>query len=383
MNIDQHLAEILELRHHLHSIAEVSGEEYQTADCIEQYLKKTAADEITAGIGGNGILARFDGAKDRPQTLLRCELDALPIKDKTEGIAYKSRTEGVGHKCGHDGHMAIMCGVAKALSENTLGAGTIFLLFQPDEETGNGAEKILQDPKFTDINPDFCFALHNLPGFPKHEIVVREGVFASASVGLTAELNGSTTHAASPEQGNSPALAVSQLINALSAAPQFRIPIEEAAKVTVVHSSLGERAFGTSPGEAIIMATLRTHKEEQLEKLKEHCQKLVKNIANTYNLNYKCKFAERFSPTVNDPEATKMVRTAAGVAGLDLNEKEVPFGWSEDFGHFTKKYKGSLFGLGAGVDHPSLHAESYDFPDDIISTGVKMFLNIIKSVNDN
>lgn len=382
MNIDRHLSELTELRHHLHSIAEVSGREQETAARIKEYLESTSVDEIVTGVGGNGLLAIFEGRRDQPRILLRCELDALPIKDKIDGTDYRSRTEGVGHKCGHDGHMAILCGVAKVLSEVKRSRGTVCLLFQPSEENGKGAEEVLNDPKFERFRPDFCFALHNLPGFTKHEIVVRDEVFASASVGLTVKLQGATSHAASPEKGNSPALAMAHLISTLSAAPQFQVPMNEAAKLTVVHSTLGERAFGTSPGEAAVMATLRTYNDKHLEKLKKHCSRIAKGIAGAYKLEYKCEFTEYFRATVNNPEAVKVIRNAADRAGLPLKEKGEPFGWSEDFGHFTKAYKGALFGLGAGAHHPSLHAESYDFPDDIIPTGVQIFVDIIQCLNE-
>ncbi len=382
MDIDQHLTELTELRHHLHSIAEVSGREQKTAARVKQFLDSTDVDEIITGIGGNGILARFDGRVDKPRILLRCELDALPVKDKLDGADYTSQKEGVGHKCGHDGHMAILCGVAKALSDVKRPGGTVYLLFQPSEENGEGAGKVLNDSKFKDIAPDFCFALHNLPGFPRHEIVVRDDLFASASVGLTVKLKGATSHAASPEQGNSPALAMTHLINTFSATPEFQVPVGKTAKITVVHSILGKPAFGTSPGEATVLATLRTYNDELLEKLKEYCLQIVKGIASAYKLDYNYEFSEYFRATINHTEAVKAVVDAAGRVGYPLNEKKEPFAWSEDFGHFTKKYKGALFGLGAGVGHPSLHAESYDFPDEIIPTGVRMFLNIIQSLDE-
>src|SRR5699024_3993980 len=129
-------------------------------------------------------------------------------------------------------------------------------------ETGQGAQQVLNDEKFKDINPDYAIALHNGPGFKEHSIVIRPGAFAAASVGFIARLKGETAHAAHPEQGRSPAAAVAQLIQGLSSLSQFNVAIEEPAKATVVEAHIGEKAFGTSPGYGEVMATLRTYNDK-------------------------------------------------------------------------------------------------------------------------
>ncbi len=135
---------LVHLRRHLHSIAEVSGQENNTAKYITDFLQSCSPDEIITGIGGNGILARFGEQNAAPSILIRCELDALPIPDKNT-VEYKSQNNGVGHKCGHDGHMAIVCGVAQKLAEQQIKKGNVLLLFQPAEETGEGARRVLED----------------------------------------------------------------------------------------------------------------------------------------------------------------------------------------------------------------------------------------------
>lgn len=380
-DIDQHLQELITLRHDLHAMAEVSGSEKETSSHIENFLKSTSPDTFQTQIGGHGILATYEGKNDGPHLLIRCELDALPIPDENE-VEYQSKTEGVGHKCGHDGHMAIVCGVARILEESRPKAGKVTLLFQPSEETGEGARRVIEDPKFQDLSPDYCFALHNLPGFKKHQIIVRHDVFAAASVGLIVNFKGSTAHAAHPEQGKSPALAMAQTVQAFSSAPQFYSPLEKAAKVTVINAALGERAFGTSPGEATVMATLRTYDEELLDNLKEKCVQIANRMAETYDLSVDHEWVEPFPSTVNNSKAVDVVTSAAQKLGHGINQKEHPFSWSEDFGHFTKEITGAMFGLGVGESHPALHAEDYDFPDDMIATGVAMFTEIINEVID-
>lgn len=371
--------DLIELRHQLHSMAEVSGEEDKTARHIEQFLDSCQPDELLTGVGGNGIIARFGDKDTTPSILIRCELDALPIAEEND-LDYISENDETGHKCGHDGHMAIVCGVAQQLAERESLNGQVLLLFQPAEETGKGARRVLEDDQFSDIKPDHVFALHNIPGFDKHAIAIRSGPFAAASVGFIARLKGETAHSAHPEQGKSPALAVAQLIQSLSSLTQFYAPIEKAAKATIIQSHIGEKAFGISPGNGEVMATIRTYDDDLLDELKDKALQLASKIAETFDLELETEWVEPFPPTINEEKAVEIVRTVAQSRSLEVIEKETPFGWSEDFGHFTDAFPGALFGLGSGTDQPALHAADYDFPDEIIETGIKMFTGIIDEI---
>ncbi|MDZ7715744.1 MAG: amidohydrolase [Balneolaceae bacterium] len=376
------MEELTKVRRELHQLAEVSGKEKKTAKKIKEFLATTNPDELITGVGGHGIAACYKGSKDGPSVMLRCELDALPIPEEND-FKYKSSDKDTGHKCGHDGHMAIICGVAKHLKEQSALAGNVYLLFQPAEETGEGAQQVLEDEKFKELQPDYIFALHNLPGYEKNTVVVKEDVFAAASVGFIARFKGATSHAAHPEQGKSPALAMAQLVQSLSAIPQFDASLDDAAKVTVIHARLGERAFGTSPGYAEVMATLRTYDDELLEKMKEKASKISKGLAATYNLAIDTEWVEAFAATKNDVEMTSIIRQVAEDKGMSIKRKQTPFSWSEDFGHFTKQIPGAMFGLGSGVNQSSLHASDYDFPDEIIPAGVEMFVGIINKIQKN
>src|SRR5699024_6150453 len=134
-------------------------------------------------------------------------------------------------------------------------------------------------------------------------IIVREGTFAAASVGLEVELTGATSHAAHPEEGRSPAMAMAQMLQSLSAVPQFYSPINQAAKVTVISAELGEKAFGTSPGKALVRATLRTFSNEHLDVLKKRCLSLAKNLSATYDLDIAHRWLEEFATTKNGRQA--------------------------------------------------------------------------------
>lgn len=367
---------LIELRHLLHTTAEPSGAEERTAAIVRERLEAAGADRIVGGIGGHGLAAVFEGRKPGPRLLLRCELDALPIPE-TIDLPYASGTPGVSHKCGHDGHMAILCGVASLLGESRPAAGAVILLFQPGEEVGKGAGWVLGDGKYAELAPDRVFALHNLPGFERGALVWREGVFSAASSGLIVELHGRTAHAAEPQKGRSPALAVAELINAFSAMPQFGTALDAAAKVTVIHARVGEIAFGTSPGEGAVMATLRAHEQQVMDEISKRCEELALGIARSHGLEVEVRWDEVFPSTVNDDDAVAIVRRAAEQLGIEAVEAPGPFPWSEDFGNFTARTPGALFGLGAGRDHPALHHPTYDFPDELLPAGVAVFSELI------
>ena len=373
---------LVELRHLLHRHPELAGHEQRTSETITRSLRSYGPDKLVTGLGGCGLAATLEGHREGPRVLVRCELDALPIPESMD-ISHRSEVNGASHKCGHDGHMAMLVGLAKHIHNHPLRRGSVTLLFQPAEETGEGAARVIGDPSFGELRPDFVLAIHNLPGFDLGTVVVRSGVFASASVGLRIVLQGKTSHAAEPELGNSPALAVAQLIQSLSSAPQFTSALHETGQVTVIHARVGEVAFGTSPGFGTVMATIRSHSRDVLERLREKCTALARGTAATFGLDVTVDALEPFPVTENDPEVVKIITMAAGAIGADVHQKEFPFAWSEDFGHFTAAYPGALIGLGAGKDQPPLHHPDYDFPDDLLEPGVELLGEIVHRLTES
>ena len=370
--------ELIKLRRELHRIPELAFNEANTSTRIIEFAKEYNPSQIITNIGGNGLAIIFSGEEDGKTVLIRCELDALPIAEENT-FAHQSKNKNVAHKCGHDGHMAIVSGLIPKLSKNKLSKGKVVLLFQPAEETGEGASKVLSDRKFVEIKPDYVFALHNLPGFNANEIVIKENEFAAASCGLIIKLKGKTSHAAEPENGITPSLAIAELIQSLTGLPNNE-NLSDFSLVTIIHSVIGERAFGTTPGYAELMATLRAYKNDNIKILKELTKKLVETAAKNHKLNFELEWVEEFPSTVNDETCIRIIEKCADENNFPIIKIDNPFRWSEDFGHFTNSYNGAMFGLGAGKDHPQLHNPDYDFPDEIIITGIKMFYSIIKKI---
>jgi amidohydrolase len=306
-------------------------------------------------------------------------MDALPIAEGHE-LQHASTTDGVAHKCGHDGHMTMAIGAAGRLVRRRPARGRVVVLFQPAEETGEGAAAVLADPNFAPLQPNVALAIHNLPGFELGAVVVRSGPFAYASRGLVAEFTGATSHAAEPERGRSPALAVAQLIEAWSAARQLYTGLGESVHATVIHAAVGRPAFGTSPGDGRVMATLRAATDAGIDDLEKHLRRLATAAANAWNLEIELGQVEPFPATHNDEAVVGLVLENARNLGLEVVTPERPLSWSEDFGHFSGLCPSALVGLGAGVETPDLHHPQYDFPDGLLPFGIDLIETAIRGL---
>ncbi len=369
---------IIEIRHYLHHYPELSGQEYQTAGYIVEQLQKLSPTAIYQGIAGTGVAAIFDSGNAGKSLLFRCELDALPIQEMNAD-GYRSCYDGISHQCGHDGHMAIILDLAKRIAENPPKRGRVVLLFQPAEETGEGARAVVADPQFSSIRCDECFALHNLPDYPLGKVIVRSGTFNCASRGMAIYLSGRTAHAAHPETGISPRLALATLLQSFNDIPQ-QIHTDDLKMITVVHCDMGEKTFGTSPADACIMATLRSETDSTMQQLVNRCIELVEQLAKQYRLSYRVEWADIFDASVNDESCVEQIIQASKITGNKVALREEPFRWSEDFGALSGAMRGAMFAFGAGENQPQIHNPDYCFPDELISQGSAIFFEVYRQL---
>lgn len=363
------------LRRELHRHPDLSGHEQSTAERISQYIVALQPDTIVSGLGGAGVAFGFGGMLPGPTILLRCELDALPIQESND-FSWRSRTEGVSHKCGHDGHMAILATVAESLARERPQRGRVVLLFQPAEETGDGAKNVVADPGFADIQHDVIFGLHNIPGVPLGDVVVRDGTFSCASRGMSVRLLGKPAHAAQPETGRSPAAALARILDSYTGVGAALATNGELLFATVVGARMGGANFGIAPANAEVFVTLRAETDTSMQRLVSYCETQVRAEAERAGLQLAIEYQDIFDATVNSAIAVDIIRRAC--SDMSVTEADAPFRWSEDFGRFTQLGDGAFFGLGAGVNTPDLHNEDYDFPDALIEKGAAVFLRIIE-----
>ncbi len=371
--------QLISLRHWLHAHPEISRHEVETARYMRNFLEEHAKPDDVISLDGAGFAAVYDGKVSGKTVLIRCELDALPIHEVNDDLAYRSLNDGVGHKCGHDGHMTILAGVAQTLVERPA-KGRVVLLFQPDEETGTGARLCCLHKSFAQIQPDYAFALHNLPGFPAGEVICRAGTFASEVKYAAIKMIGKEAHSAQPETGVSPSFALAELtLKARDIQAKYDLP-EAYALVVPVYNQMGVQASGVCPARGEVHFTLRSALEATVDEMWQELSYAASTIADAYGLNVELETREEFTATTNHQSGFEMIRQAAKMTGQSFNDIDHPFRWGEDFGELTKRYEGAMFGLGAGVDKADLHNPDYDFPDNILSDGISMFAALIEIV---
>lgn len=372
------MEELIRLRHELHRNPELSGQERATAKRLRFFLSRYRPDELYSNIAGEGMVAVFNGKESGPTVLFRCDMDAIPVHE-TNNLKYKSNVPGVSHVCGHDGHMAIVSGLAIKFSEKPLARGRAILLYQPAEENGLGAKNSIERLRELDMLPNYAVALHNLPKHPKGQIILGKYTFSSASKGLIINLTGRNSHAAYPERGLNPSVAVAEIVQMLYGLTN-NLRFKDFVLVTIIHVNVGEVAFGTSPGSAVIMATLRAFDNDDMELVSGDAVALSTQIAQKYGLGISTSFTDEYPASVCSPELTSLVEDVCKERGRDVFYLNQPNRWSEDFAHFTNCCSSIIYGLGAGEDQPDIHSPDFDFPDDIIEDGVELMEAIAREL---
>jgi len=380
MRSDIHTA-LIQLRRDLHRYPELSGSEKETSGRLLAFLESCAPDEIVTGLGGHGLAVIFKGRDPGPDLLFRAETDAVAVHE-TALFQHVSLRPGVSHKCGHDGHMAILCGVAASLKGRTILKGRLILLFQPAEETGAGAAGVTADEKFAALVPDYSFAIHNWPGFPEGHIVVREGAMFAASTGMAVELTGKSSHAMAPEEGISPAEALKKIHTLLSTLHHSDRSSPTFTLITTVGIHLGGEDYGVSPGKGSLYLTIRAYEQKELDHLIRELMTRIKSIAEEESLSVVFRFMDTFPAVHNGSECTGIIRKAAETAGIPVISPDRGMGSSEDVGHIfnASRRGGAICLLGSGENSPPLHSGEYDFKETLIPAGTDLLLQIAEDL---
>ncbi|MBU3145078.1 amidohydrolase [Clostridium sp. CF012] len=362
----------IKLRHNLHENAEISGNENKTMRILIDFLRNNTSFNIVMKDGY--FVAEKIILKNAVNLAFRADMDAISMLETTD-IQYKSNNTTAAHKCGHDGHCAILAGLALEIEENPIAHKNIFLLFQPSEEVGLGARQIVQDGLLLENKIDEIYSLHNIPGYDVGSILYKRGVFACASKGVIINLKGKPSHAAYPEYGINPSYAAADIINFLNSSTKSSI-YSGMVLCTIVNINIGERSFGTAAASGEILLTLRGENEDDLMKLQNSILKFVQQCCTENKIDFSISFSDEFPETRNHDTCINNILEACVTNDFSYEELQYPFRWSEDFGYYLKNIKGAMFGLGDGKLQPQLHTADYDFPDSIIKTGVDIFYSI-------
>jgi len=285
--------------------------------------------------------------------------------------------KGFEHLCGHDGHMAIMLGLAKRLSAGRDFPGKVYLLFQPAEEIGEGAALMVKDIEKLGLVFDYSYALHNNPKYPLNSIIIHKGTYAAGSVGMELKFTGASSHAAFPEQAISPSDAIFSVMQEVKRINKEKNGFTDFVLATVVNVEIGEANYGVTPGDGAIRLTLRSFVDGDLGKLCSEIEKFAQKKAGENGLKLAISYHDRFPATVNSNLANTNVIEAAEKAGLKILYAKEPTRGSDDFSFFTIKSNGSFFDIGNGEGGADIHQPDYKFPDEILIPAVNLFSEII------
>jgi len=352
----------------LHQIPELGFEEYKT----QAYILNTVSDfNCTIQTVDTGIILYFDN-KAKQTIAFRADMDALPIQEKT-GLAFASTHEGKMHACGHDGHMAILLGLAQWLNDNYTSLNkNIVLIFQPSEEKEAGANLIINSGILQRYNIEGIFGLHLWPGKEKSSIWTRANEFMASANELDIEITGRSAHVADSELG----------VDALFVASKFLIDaysIESKLPKEVFRLlKFGEMQAGSVRNVIAGHATLRGSLRSYDATIHQYLQTELQKIADNYDAEYKTTtsiiYKDGYDAVINDANLVDRIKNFIPT----INDLEKPVLQAEDFGLYRKICPSLFFFLGVGDTAP-LHNEQFDFDMTVLEDGLNLFIEIVKN----
>jgi hippurate hydrolase len=364
------VGEFVALRRDLHRHPELAFEEHRTAALVADKLEGWGY-AVERGVGGTGVVGRLVRGRGERRLGLRADMDALPVTEST-GAEWASARPGLMHACGHDGHTAMLLAAARQLAEHGRFDGTLNLIFQPAEEGGGGALRMMADGLFDRYPCDAVFAMHNMPGIAQGRLVLRDGPAMASSDYATITLTGIGGHGALPQHTADPVVAAASLVMALQTVVSRNVDPLQAAVVTVGALHAG-RANNVIPATATLELSVRALDREVRALVERRIKALVASHAESFGVTAQLDWRPGYAVLVNTPEETAFAREVAlELLGADrVTLQGPPLTGSEDFAFMLERVPGSYLFIGNG-DRPGdcmVHHPGYDFNDDNIAVG--------------
>lgn len=368
--VDTAVPRAIEFRHQFHANPELSNTCPLTARAVAARLVELGLEPRT-GVGGDGVTVDIEGAAPGPCLAMRADMDALPMLEQT-GLPYASRVNGAMHACGHDGHTAILLGVAEVLAASRrMLAGSVRLVFQPAEETIIGAPAMCADGVMDGV--DSIIALHGWPGLPLGKLGIWPGPQFAAVATFEIEISGTGAHAAMPHLGVDPIVAGAQLVLALQSIASREVSPIDPFVLTVSQFHAGT-AYNIIPPTATIRGTVRAYDAAVRQRMGDRLTAIADGVCAAYRATCEVTYSESMVPLVNDASVAALVAGACTEAlGADaVVTSGQPTMGGEDFADYLRYAPGIMARLGLG-DVPPVHSPFYDFVDAAIHPGISMF----------
>jgi hippurate hydrolase len=366
------VGEFIALRRDIHRNPELAYEEHRTSALVAAKLESWGY-EVERGLGGTGVVGRLVRGKGGKRLGLRADMDALPILEAS-GAEWASERAGVMHACGHDGHTAMLLAAAKRLAESGKFSGTLQLIFQPAEEGGGGALRMMKDGLFERYPCDAVFAMHNGPGLPQGHLLFREGAAMASSDNVTITISGTGGHGAMPHRAVDPIVAAASLVMALQSIVSRNVDPQMTSVVTVGAIHAG-KANNVIPATATLELSVRALDREVRALLEQRIKALAHAQAESFGARAEVDWRPGYSVLVNTPAETAFARSV----GLELvgADKVIAQGpaqtASEDFAFMLEAVPGSYLVIGNGAGDSAgacmVHNPGYDFNDENVAVG--------------
>lgn len=352
MNRTELESHLISIRRHLHQYPELSNEEFETTESIQKWLQEEEIDIRPTGLS-TGVVAEIKGANPGPIVAIRADIDALPIVEQT-GLPYASKVEGKMHACGHDFHTAAAIGAAYLLKESQSELnGTVRIIFQPAEESGGGAKKMIEDGQLDEV--EAIIGLHNKPDLPVGTIGLKDGPLMAAVDRFHIVLYGKGSHAAIPQHGKDPIVATGHLTTALQTIVSRNVSPLQSAVLSVTKIG-GGSTWNVIPDRVTLEGTIRTFDNKIREDIKTKFYSIVEAIATAFSHKVEIGWFPGPPPLVNHRSVTEIARNSAIKQSLQVIEPELSMA-GEDFSYYLYQVPGTFafFGTNGNEEwhHPA------------------------------
>jgi amidohydrolase len=351
--------------------------EHETARFVTAELEKLGLDDLRTGIGQTGVLGTLAGGKPGPVTLLRADMDALPIEELVDE-EYRSVNKGAMHACGHDGHVSILLAAAQTLAARRAEVpGTLVFCFQPGEEGHAGNRLMIEDGALEDPHVDRTFALHLYSGLDVGKIGVRDGAFFASADEYTLSIKGKGGHGAMPQLAVDPVVGGAYLVTLLQTIVSREIAAKDPAVFTVGSFHAGT-TFNVIPDAATLQGTVRCFDPAVRASMPERMERIVKGLGEALRLDYDLHYHWSYPPTVNDRATNDVVREVGrAVLGPDNVVEHDIVMWAEDMSFMQEQRPGAYFIVGARGSAASAfphHNARFDIDERCLEVGYRMMV---------
>ena len=365
------------IRRDIHANPELAYQEFRTSNVVAEKLRSWGL-EVDRGLGGTGVVGTLRAGKSSRAIGLRADMDALPLQEYNK-FDHRSQNDGKMHACGHDGHTTMLLGAAKYLSQHRGFDGVVHFIFQPAEEGGGGAKRMMDEGLFRKFPMEAVYGMHNWPGLAPGKFGVRAGPMMASSDVFEITVTGRGAHAALPHMGIDPVTTACAIVQGVQTViTRNRDPVEPAViSVTQVHAG---DAYNVIPETAVIRGTARAFSVEMQDLIESGMRRVAEGIATAHGATAALDYRRNYPPVINHAKETKIAAqvmdTIVGAENVVRNTPQVM--GSEDFAFMLLEKPGTYVWIGNGGEEGGclLHNPHYDFNDEVLVLGATYWVRL-------